>query len=222
MPFISLAEVCKQYKSDLVACNNVNLCVEKGQVCLLKGNDLLCKSTLLDIIGGMDRPTAGIACVDGTDLSLLRGGKLNAYRRKVGFVYADETALLGLTVGENIMLSAHLCKVKASADKLLAAVGLDNIADEPVRSLDNKQRQLVCVARALARRPEVLLFDVDEGLLDAHSLLKVAAFIKKMCDKFGMTAVISLTGDRLDSLADVIYTFDADDAVEKCGGAANE
>lgn len=218
MPFVSLSDVSKQC-GDALLCSNVNMTVDRGQFCLLKGDDVYCKEALLDIIGGMDKPTSGAVEIDGVDLASLTGGKLNKYRRRVGFVFADETTVCGLTAGENIMLSARLGKTKASADKLLAAVGLDSIADQPVDSLDDKQRLLVCVARALARRPELFLFDAHGEMFDAHSLFKVASFVKKMCEKFDMTAIVSVGNDRLDGLADMCYIFDYCD---ECGGGANE
>ena len=168
--YISLKDVVKTYKvgdSTINACDGVTLDIDKGQFVIIVGPSGAGKTTVLNILGGMDTLTSGSITVDGTDISRLRPRALISYRREdVGFVFQFYNLMANLTALENVELALQICKEPMDAKVVLEEVGLAHRMNNFPAELSGGEQQRVAIARALAKNPKLLLCDEPTGALD--------------------------------------------------------
>ena len=194
MAYIALQDVTRVYETGGVAVralNGVDLEVEQGELCIILGPSGAGKTTVLNLLGGMDRPTAGSILVDGEQIAGLKGRRLTAYRRyDVGFVFQFYNLVGNLTALENVELAAQICKDPMPAAEALEKVGLKDRMNNFPAQLSGGEQQRVAIARALAKRPKLLLCDEPTGALDYMTGKEVLRLLQDSCRRDGMTVVI--------------------------------
>ena len=187
MAYIELKNVEKVYKMgevDLKALNKVSFEIEEGELVVILGQSGSGKSTCLNILGGMDEVTSGSVIVDGIDISKMKEKQLINYRRNdIGFVFQFYNLVQNLTAFENIELGTQMCKNPIEADEALAKVGLEDRMDNFPSQMSGGQQQRVSIARAIARRPKILLCDEPTGALDYKTGKQILELLENTCRK---------------------------------------
>ena len=194
MNTIELINIKKQYgKNEAAVCalKDVNLTVGRGEIVVILGPSGSGKSTLLHISGALDRVTYGTIKINEEDITNLKDEQLTKIRRdRIGFVFQDYGLLPNLTVAQNIELGAKLSKESMNIDELIQAVELDGHRDKFPSQLSGGEQQRVSIARALAKKPEVLFCDEPTGSLDEETGKKVLSVLQKVNKELGTTLVI--------------------------------
>ena len=195
MGYITFENVCKHYQTgDTVvkAVDNVSFSIEKGEFCVVLGPSGAGKTTILNLLGGMDKATSGRINVDGKEITGMRGPQLTEYRRHdVGFVFQFYNLMPNLTALENVELAQQVCRGRALDPKtVMEQVGLGaRLANFPAQ-LSGGEQQRVSIARALCKNPALLLCDEPTGALDSKTGVQVLALLKDVCKTYGATVVI--------------------------------
>ena len=206
--YISLKDVGKTYKvgdSALNACDGVSLDIDKGQFVIIVGPSGAGKTTVLNILGGMDTLTSGSVVVDGTDISKLKPKALISYRREdVGFVFQFYNLMSNLTALENVELALQICKEPMNAKVVLEEVGLANRINNFPAELSGGEQQRVAIARALAKNPKLLLCDEPTGALDYVTGKEILKLLQDTCREKGMTVVVITHNTALTPMADKV------------------
>jgi putative ABC transport system ATP-binding protein len=195
---ISLQGVSKQFegKRNVVALDNVDVHVGKGELVSVIGPSGSGKSTLLNIIGGLDRPTSGDVRIDGTSLNDLPDDELTRVRRdKIGFIFQFFNLLPTLTALENVALPLHLrgwprAKARDRARELLETVLLGHRVDHLPEELSGGERQRVAIARALSVYPPIILGDEPTGNLDTRTGAEILTLLRDLHERLGTTIVL--------------------------------
>lgn len=194
MAFINLQKITKKYGSgeaEIVALGGIDLSIEKGEFVVILGSSGAGKSTMLNIIGGMDSATSGKYFVNDIDVTALSDKKLALFRRKeVGFVFQFYNLMPNLTAKENVELSIHGAKNAIDAKEALKLVGLEKRVNNFPSGLSGGEQQRVSIARAIAKRPSILLCDEPTGALDSKTGKSILILLKELCDKDGQTVII--------------------------------
>ena len=163
------------------------------------------KTTVLNILGGMDTLTSGSITVDGTDISRLRPRALISYRREdVGFVFQFYNLMANLTALENVELALQICKEPMDAKVVLEEVGLINRMNNFPAELSGGEQQRVAIARALAKNPKLLLCDEPTGALDYVTGKEILKLLQDTCRERGMTVVVITHNTALTPMADKV------------------
>ncbi len=206
--FVQFENVTKIYKTGSVevkALTNVSFEIEKGEVCVIVGESGAGKTTLLNILGGMDALTTGKVIMDGVDISGFSRAQLENYRRyDIGFVFQFYNLIPNLTALENVEIAAQLCKDPLPAQQVLQAVGLGERMENFPAQLSGGEQQRVSIARALAKRPKLLLCDEPTGALDYETGKSILKLLQDSCRRDGMTVVIITHNSALSAMADRI------------------
>lgn len=194
MAYIELKDVTRVYpggNGGIRALDGVDLQVEKGELCIVVGPSGAGKTTVLNLLGGMDTPTSGSILVDGQEIAGLKGKKLTRYRRyDIGFVFQFYNLVGNLTALENVELASEICPNPMDAAEALTRVGLqDRMSNFPAQ-LSGGEQQRVAIARALANNPKVLLCDEPTSALDPLTTKSMLALLKDINTKLGVTIVI--------------------------------
>ena len=195
MGYITFENVCKYYQTgDTVvkAVDNVCFTIEKGEFCVVLGPSGAGKTTILNLLGGMDKATSGRITVGGKEITGLRGPQLTEYRRHdVGFVFQFYNLMPNLTALENVELARQVCPRDALDPRtVMEQVGLGaRLANFPAQ-LSGGEQQRVSIARALCKNPALLLCDEPTGALDSKTGVQVLALLKDVCKTYGATVVI--------------------------------
>ena len=195
MGYITFENVCKHYQTgDTVvkAVDNVSFSIEKGEFCVVLGPSGAGKTTILNLLGGMDKATSGRITVDGKEITGMRGPQLTEYRRHdVGFVFQFYNLMPNLTALENVELAQQVCRGRALDPKtVMEQVGRGaRLANFPAQ-LSGGEQQRVSIARALCKNPALLLCDEPTGALDSKTGVQVLALLKDVCKTYGATVVI--------------------------------
>ena len=194
MAYIELKDVKRVYASgggEVKALDGVDLEVEKGELCIVVGPSGAGKTTVLNLLGGMDSATSGSIRVDGQEIAGLRGRKLTQYRRyDIGFVFQFYNLVGNLTALENVELASEICPNPMDAGEALERVGLGHRKNNFPAQLSGGEQQRVAIARALAKRPKLLLCDEPTGALDYNTGKEVLKLLQDTCREDGMTVVI--------------------------------
>lgn len=194
MAFINLQKITKKYGSgeaEIVALGGIDLSIEKGEFVVILGSSGAGKSTMLNIIGGMDSATSGKYFVNDIDVTALSDKQLALFRRKeVGFVFQFYNLMPNLTAKENVELSIHGAKNAIDAEEALKLVGLEKRVNNFPSGLSGGEQQRVSIARAIAKRPSILLCDEPTGALDSKTGKSILILLKELCDKDGQTVII--------------------------------
>lgn len=208
MAFIEFKDVVKTYKMgeiEIKAVDGISFPIEKGEFVVIVGPSGAGKTTVLNILGGMDRATSGTITVDGTDVSKLKEKELTKYRRDdVGFVFQFYNLVQNLTAIENVELAMQICKNPLEADKVLSEVGLGSRLDNFPSQLSGGEQQRVSIARALAKNPKLLLCDEPTGALDYITGKSILKLLQDTCRERGMTVIVITHNSAIAPMADKI------------------
>lgn len=204
----------KRYKSgqsEIIANNDISFEIEKGELAIILGSSGAGKSTVLNILGGMDTNDEGNVLIDGKDISTFNEKELTNYRRNdVGFVFQFYNLVPNLTAKENVELASEIVKDALDATEVLQSVGLGERIDNFPAQLSGGEQQRVAIARAVAKNPKLLLCDEPTGALDYHTGKQVLKILEDMVRKEGATVVIVTHNQALAPIADrVIHMHDS-------------
>lgn len=214
MAYIEMKNSYKRYKSgqsEIIANNDISFEIEKGELAIILGSSGAGKSTVLNILGGMDTNDEGNVLIDGKDISTFNEKELTNYRRNdVGFVFQFYNLVPNLTAKENVELASEIVKDALDATEVLQSVGLGERIDNFPAQLSGGEQQRVAIARAVAKNPKLLLCDEPTGALDYHTGKQVLKILQDMVRKEGATVVIVTHNQALAPIADrVIHMHDA-------------
>ncbi|MBQ6806836.1 MAG: ABC transporter ATP-binding protein [Lachnospiraceae bacterium] len=208
--FVEFKNVGKTYhmgEVDIEALKDVNFTIEKGEFCVVVGASGAGKTTILNILGGMDSLSEGQVLLDGEEISAYNKKRLTTYRRHdIGFVFQFYNLVQNLTALENVELAAQICKNPLDAMSVLEMVGLKDRAGNFPAQLSGGEQQRVAIARALAKNPKLLLCDEPTGALDYNTGKAVLKLLQDTCRKEGMTVVVITHNQALTAMADRVIT----------------
>ena len=185
------------------AVSGVDFAIEKGEFCVIVGPSGAGKTTILNILGGMDSFTSGDVLVDGKTVSSFSRKQLISYRRyDVGFVFQFYNLVNNLTAKENVELASQICRDPLPPEEVLKSVGLADRTDNFPSQLSGGEQQRVSIARALAKNPKMLLCDEPTGALDYNTGKAVLKLLRDTCKKTGMTVIVITHNQALTAMAD--------------------
>ncbi len=194
MAFVEFRDVCKTYHMGAVevhAVDGMSFEVERGELVIIVGPSGAGKTTVLNMLGGMDSATSGTITLDGREVSGLSERELTLYRRHdIGFVFQFYNLVQNLTALENVELASQICRDPLPADQVLAQVGLADRMDNFPAQLSGGEQQRVAIARALAKNPKLLLCDEPTGALDYRTGKQVLKLLQDTCRDTGRTVAI--------------------------------
>ena len=206
MSYITFEQVKKTYQMGEVtihAVDGVDFSIEKGEFAIIVGPSGAGKTTVLNMLGGMDACSGGTIMVDGTRVSDFNARQLTGYRRHdIGFVFQFYNLVQNLTALENLELAAQICDDPLDARKVLKQVGLGHRLNNFPAQLSGGEQQRVAIARALAKNPKLLLCDEPTGALDYVTGKQILKLLQDTCRQEGMTVVVITHNTALTPMAD--------------------
>ena len=204
--FVTFDTVSKIYRMGEVtirAVDNISFTIEKGEFAVIVGPSGAGKTTVLNMLGGMDSCSGGTILVDGAQVSSMTARQLTAYRRHdIGFVFQFYNLVQNLTALENVELAAQICRDPLDAATVLAEVGLAQRANNFPAQLSGGEQQRVAIARALAKNPKLLLCDEPTGALDYQTGKAILKLLQDTCRQKGVTVVVITHNSALTPMAD--------------------
>ena len=211
MAFVELQDVYKRYRTGEVvtsAADGVNFHIEKGEFAIIVGPSGAGKTTVLNMLGGMDTCDEGRILVDGQDVAQYNNKQLITYRRHdIGFVFQFYNLVQNLTARENVELAAQICRDPMKANEALEAVGLSHRLNNFPAQLSGGEQQRVSIARALAKRPKLLLCDEPTGALDYQTGKQILALLQRACREGGVTVIVVTHNTAITPMADRVITI---------------
>ena len=206
--YIEFKNVKKFYKSgeiETIALNGVNFSINKGEFVIIAGASGAGKSTILNILGGIDKPTSGEIIVCGKNIQYFTDKELTTYRRyDIGFVFQFYNLVQNLTVLENIELATDICKNPLNIDEVIKSVGLEERKNNFPSQLSGGEQQRVAIARALAKNPKILLCDEPTGALDYNTGKAILKLLQDTCKKHKVTVIVITHNLALTNMGDKV------------------
>lgn len=206
--FVKLTDVRKTYQMGEVqihAVDGIDFSIQKGEFVIIVGPSGAGKTTVLNILGGMDTATSGTVLVDGEHVETYNNRQLTKYRRDdIGFVFQFYNLVPNLTALENVELALQICKNPLDAKKVLREVGLGERLGNFPAQLSGGEQQRVSIARALAKNPKLLLCDEPTGALDYNTGKQILKLLQDTCREKGMTVIVITHNSALAPMADRI------------------
>ena len=206
MAYVSLQDVKKTYgvgEATIHAADGVSFEIEKGEFAVIVGPSGAGKTTVLNILGGMDRASSGHVWVDGRDVAQFSSRQLTQYRREdIGFVFQFYNLVQNLTALENVELALQICKDPLDAATVLREVGLAERAGNFPARLSGGEQQRDSIARALALNPKLRLCDAPTGALDYQTGKAILKLLQDTCREKGMTVVVITHNSAIAPMAD--------------------
>ena len=204
--YVKLDKVSKIYGTgevEIRAADEISFEITRGEFVVIVGPSGAGKTTVLNILGGMDTATSGHVWVDGRDIAGYTGRQLTAYRREdIGFVFQFYNLVPNLTAVENVELALQICKDPLDAETVLEEVGLGKRLKNFPAQLSGGEQQRVSIARALAKNPKLLLCDEPTGALDYNTGKAILKLLQNMCREKGMTVIVITHNQALAPMAD--------------------
>lgn len=204
--FVKVENITKVYKMgevEIRAADCINFSIKKGEFVVIVGPSGAGKTTVLNILGGMDTATDGTLVVDGEDITAYSAKQLTAYRREdIGFVFQFYNLVPNLTALENVELALQICREPLDARTVMEEVGLGDRLDNFPAQLSGGEQQRVSIARALAKNPKLLLCDEPTGALDYNTGKAILKLLQNMCREKGMTVIVITHNQALAPMAD--------------------
>lgn len=204
--FVKLQDITKIYKMgevEIRAADRISFAINKGEFVVIVGPSGAGKTTVLNILGGMDTATSGKLIVDGEDITAYNAKQLTGYRREdIGFVFQFYNLVPNLTALENVELALQICRDPLDAREVMEEVGLGDRLDNFPAQLSGGEQQRVSIARALAKNPKLLLCDEPTGALDYNTGKAILKLLQNMCRERGMTVIVITHNQALAPMAD--------------------
>ena len=210
MAFIEFKNVFKEYRGEVnvQAVRDCSFEVEEGEFVVILGQSGAGKTTILNMLGGMDNPTEGKIIVDGKRIDKFNNKKLIEYRRHdIGFVFQFYNLIANLTTLENVELACQLSKDALDPRVILNLVGLDDRMKNFPSQLSGGEQQRVAIARAIAKNPRVLLCDEPTGALDSETGQRIIDLLLKNCKNMHMTTILITHNAAISEVADKVITI---------------
>ena len=208
MSYIEFDDVKKIYKMGDVkikALNGASFTIDKGEFAVIAGASGAGKSTILNLMGGMDTATTGKIIVDKENVSKFTAKRLTTYRRyDIGLVFQFYNLVQNLTVRENVELATQICKNPLDVDEVIEAVGLKERSSNFPAQLSGGEQQRVAIARALAKNPKLLLCDEPTGALDYNTGKQILKLLQDTCRERGVTVVVITHNLALTAMGDKV------------------
>ena len=204
--FVVLQDITKIYKMgeiEIRAADNISFSIDKGEFVVIVGPSGAGKTTVLNILGGMDTATSGKLLVDSEDITAYNSRKLTEYRREdIGFVFQFYNLVPNLTALENVELALQICRDPLDAKEVLEEVGLGDRLNNFPAQLSGGEQQRVSIARALAKNPKLLLCDEPTGALEYNTGKSILKLLQNMCRERGMTVIVITHNQAIAPMAD--------------------
>lgn len=210
--FVQFCDVVKTYKmskdQSINAVDGLSFEINEGEFVVIVGPSGAGKTTMLNLLGGMDRPTSGKILVDGQEVNTFHHTQLTLYRRNdVGFVFQFYNLMPNLTALENIELATEICKNALSPKEVLQQVGLEGRGGNFPAQLSGGEQQRVSIARAVAKNPKILLCDEPTGALDYGMGKKILRLLHDICKSQNKTVIIVTHNSALKDIADKVISI---------------
>ena len=204
--FVKLENITKIYhmgEVEIRAVDGIDFSIQKGEFVVIVGPSGAGKTTVLNILGGMDTASGGRITVDGQDITKYSERQLTGYRRDdIGFVFQFYNLIPNLTALENVEMARQICRNPLDARAVLKEVGLEERMDNFPAQLSGGEQQRVSIARALAKNPKLLLCDEPTGALDYNTGKAILKLLQEMCREKGMTVIVITHNSALAPMAD--------------------
>ena len=215
--FVIFDKVCKYYQMGevrIAAADHISFHIDKGEFCVIVGPSGAGKTTVLNMLGGMDSCDEGEILLDGSKISEYNAKQLTTYRRyDVGFVFQFYNLVQNLTALENVELASEICKDPLDAKETLLEVGLGERLNNFPAQLSGGEQQRVAIARALAKNPKILLCDEPTGALDYNTGKAVLQLLQDTCRKTGRTVIVITHNSALTAMADRVIRIKSGKAI---------
>jgi len=203
--FLEINGLCKSFgegDNRINVLKGIELCIEKGEICVLLGPSGSGKSTLLNIIGGIDSSDDGYISIDGQRIADLDEKKLTQYRRKhLGYIFQMYNLIPNLTIRENIEVGAYLSDHPLDVDDLMKTLGIYDQRHKLPNQLSGGQQQRTAIGRAIVKNPDILLCDEPTGALDYHTSKEILNLIETINQKYGNTIIMVTHNDAIKDMA---------------------
>ncbi len=204
-PYLKTVGLCKHYgegDARISVLENIDVEIDRGQICVLLGPSGSGKSTFLNLIGGLEAADSGTITVADTELTTLSSKELGEYRRsQLGFVFQFYNLVPDLTIRENIEVTAHLSSNPLPIDNLLKSLGLWDQRSKFPRQVSGGQQQRCAIGRALVKNPGLLLCDEPTGALDYQTSKEILELMEQVNREYGCTIVIVTHNDAIKNMA---------------------
>ena len=212
-PIIVVEDLAKTYNRNIApVIDGVNLSVRRGEMIVLMGKSGCGKTTLLNLLAGLDRPDSGKVVINGTDMTTMSENDLAKFRLlNIGFVFQENNLIMDLTILENVQLPLKLARNKKldRASELLKIFDIAKLADKKANAVSGGEAQRAAIARAMANGPKILLADEPTGNLDEENEINVMEYFKGIQEKFDTTIVIATHNTALSSYGNRTIRFES-------------